>query len=341
MHHDLSTSEADEARDPAATPLGRVAGALALVGLIAVAARGGPIWQSIRLGPTDRREILIDIVPVVSIGVLVAMLIAALVHRTVTHDRSGGGSLRRTVGSTLTITSVALAALTLATIAGSDRRVMASAGAGDAILPVGELPGVDRPFGTITDEREGLLAGEDRREEASGAQPAVRNALDPRLLVPLLLAAITTVAILARRRQHPERSRKTAVEDGPGAGLDEIRDAVGDTIEAMLTDPDPQRAVIGAYARLLEALSASGVRRQEHEAPLEHLRRVLAGLRVRPRPLRQLIELFEIARFSTRPLTAQHREQALTCLRSAATDLTAEAPTKSGAVGAGKRGAAG
>jgi hypothetical protein len=91
----------------------------------------------------------------------------------------------------------------------------------------------------------------------------------------------------------------------------------------MLADPDPSTAIIGAYARLLEGLAACDVGRREHEAPLEHLRRTLTILRVRPEPLRQLIGLFEVARFSTHSLTGSHRDQALSALRAAATDLAA------------------
>jgi hypothetical protein len=54
---------------------------------------------------------------------------------------------------------------------------------------------------------------------------------------------------------------------------------------------------------------------------MEHLERVLRTLDVRPGPLRQLIGLFELARFSTLPLTPSHREAALAALRSVAADM--------------------
>jgi hypothetical protein len=112
-------------------------------------------------------------------------------------------------------------------------------------------------------------------------------------------------------------------DSGSDADLQAVRGAVDDTIESMLADPDPSTAIIGAYARLLEGLAACDVGRREHEAPLEHLRRTLTILRVRPEPLRQLIGLFEVARFSTHSLTGSHRDQALSALRAAATDLAA------------------
>jgi hypothetical protein len=93
------------------------------------------------------------------------------------------------------------------------------------------------------------------------------------------------------------------------------------TIDAMLTDPDARTAIIGAYARLLESLEAIGAHREAYEGPTEHLHRVLRMLEVGPRPLRTLVGLFEVARFSEHSLTALHREEALTALREAATVL--------------------
>lgn len=93
----------------------------------------------------------------------------------------------------------------------------------------------------------------------------------------------------------------------------------------MLSDPDPNTAVIGAYARLLEGLAASGARRQEYEAPVEHLRRALTRLHVRPGPVRHLVSLFEIARFSTERLTVKHRDEAIEALHQVASDLGPEA----------------
>jgi hypothetical protein len=113
---------------------------------------------------------------------------------------------------------------------------------------------------------------------------------------------------------------------GAGGGDDDIdteaaRGTVLRSIEAMLSDPDPNTAVIGAYARLLEGLAASGVPRRTYEAPVEHLRRALAHLRVSPEPVRRLVGLFEVARFSTKALTMDQRDQALSALREVASEL--------------------
>ncbi len=101
--------------------------------------------------------------------------------------------------------------------------------------------------------------------------------------------------------------------------------AIITTIDAMLADPDARTAIIGAYARLLEELEGIGAHRRAYEGPTEHLRRVLSMLEVGPRPLRTLVRLFEVARFSEQSLTAVHREEALAALRETATFLTTPA----------------
>jgi hypothetical protein len=101
--------------------------------------------------------------------------------------------------------------------------------------------------------------------------------------------------------------------------------AVIHSIDAMLAAPDNRTAIIGAYARLLEELEAIGASRRSYEGPTEHLHRVLSVLEVGPVPLRTLVRLFEVARFSEHSLNATHREEALGALREVARSLSADA----------------
>ena len=84
---------------------------------------------------------------------------------------------------------------------------------------------------------------------------------------------------------------------------------------------DPRRAIIAAYAMLLEGLAACAQERHPAETPLEHLERVLAALDVRPEPLRDLTTLFGEARFSDHPMTPRHVDRARAALEAAAADL--------------------
>lgn len=95
------------------------------------------------------------------------------------------------------------------------------------------------------------------------------------------------------------------------------------SLAAVTADSSPRDAISDAYARLLAALADAGAGRRAHEAPHEHLGRVLTPLGVRSEPLHRLAELFVLARFSQRPVTGAHRDDAVDALSQALADLRA------------------
>jgi hypothetical protein len=54
------------------------------------------------------------------------------------------------------------------------------------------------------------------------------------------------------------------------------------SLEDLRREPDPRRAIVAAYARMLAVLGRLGIGRRAAEAPLEYLRRVLCGVLVDP-----------------------------------------------------------
>jgi hypothetical protein len=90
-----------------------------------------------------------------------------------------------------------------------------------------------------------------------------------------------------------------------------------DSARLLLDDPDPRRAVIAAYAALLDGLDAAGVGRLVHEAPQEHLRRALAVLRIPSAAAQVVTDLFLVARFSTHPIRDDDRRRAVRALNDA------------------------
>lgn len=169
-----------------------------------------------------------------------------------------------------------------------------------------------------------------RRAEAAGlgaVLPAPDHATFVRyLLIVLLVSAVAAVAAIARSRRQPESVGTPPVlpafDDGERA---RAHGAVLVTIDAMLEATDPRTAIIGAYARLLEELDATGAARFDYEGPQEHLRRILTRLAVQPEPLETLIALFEEARFSEHALTLRHRDAALRALETVAAGLASPA----------------
>lgn len=120
---------------------------------------------------------------------------------------------------------------------------------------------------------------------------------------------------LLRRRRGSLSSRVTG----------DLSSVLDETLDDLRAEPDVRRAIVRAYARMERVLERSGVRREDSEAPLEYLTRVLLELDVRPQPVHALTELFERARFSTHQLGADAKEAAIGALEGVRDDLEAAA----------------
>ena len=148
----------------------------------------------------------------------------------------------------------------------------------------------------------------------------------PVLLAILLLiaAAAVAAAIIALVRGWTPLGPRQAPEPPPMPLLPEpaideaaAADSLAESARRLLHDPDPRRAIIAAYAELLDGLAAAGAARAAHEAPEEHLQRSLRQLGIPPAPLSEVTRLFLVARFSNHPLGETDRQQALRALNDA------------------------
>jgi hypothetical protein len=138
--------------------------------------------------------------------------------------------------------------------------------------------------------------------------------------VVALAAAVWVVTARLRARRGaapPERMPRPAdpvVEEALRLSLEDLRG-----------EPDPRRAIVAAYARMLAVLGRLGVRRRAAEAPIEYLRRLLDALESDPEPARRLTDLFERAEFSRAPVTEAMRGEAIGALESVRARLGADA----------------
>lgn len=154
-----------------------------------------------------------------------------------------------------------------------------------------------------------------------------------------LLAFAPPVVRVAERATAPRVDPEPPPAPPPG-DVGQVEEGLADVLRAMLADPDPRTAVIGAYARLLAALDEVGHGRRAEETPHEHLWRALGPLGVRRAPVHRLAELFVLARFTPHPVTDAHREAAIAALADAVADLrlsprdVAEVADVAGTVGA-------
>ena len=140
-------------------------------------------------------------------------------------------------------------------------------------------------------------------------------------VVPLIVAGVALLAMIGivvaqlaadRRRRRPPRT--------PAERLVELLD---DTLEDLEREPDPRRAVIGAWARMEAGLAAAGLPRHPSEAPFEYAARVLEtalapneGGTLRPASVHRLTGLFERAKFSHHAIGQADRDQAIAALRA-------------------------
>ena len=90
--------------------------------------------------------------------------------------------------------------------------------------------------------------------------------------------------------------------------------AVEDSREDLRTESDARRAIIRCYARFERAAADAGMGRRPWQTPMEFMREVLSRLTGPDTAVRALTALFELARFSERPLGTHERDQALAAL---------------------------
>ena len=139
----------------------------------------------------------------------------------------------------------------------------------------------------------------------------------PALLVAATISAVALVSLVARRRR-PEPAK------APGSVR--FAELVRRSIDDIRRDPDPRHAVIAAYTRMEEGLEDGGWPRRPSRAPFEYIEEALERMSVPPKPTRSLTELFEIARFSARPVDEAMKERAIAALAEVDRALREPAP---------------
>jgi cytochrome b561 len=132
-------------------------------------------------------------------------------------------------------------------------------------------------------------------------------------------AAAAALAFAARRPASIEDDREPLPEL-----LRHVVGAVDDSIGDIERDPDPRRAIIRAYARMEAVLARGGIPRRPSDTPLEYIDGALRSLAIPAAPARSLTDLFEIARFSDRPIDISMKRRAIDCLLDIRSALMSE-----------------
>jgi hypothetical protein len=108
-----------------------------------------------------------------------------------------------------------------------------------------------------------------------------------------------------------------------------LRRAVTAGLNALQQHDDPRLAIIACYARLEHLLEDHGVPADTTLTPQEYVGAALHGLDVTSEPLAEalanLVQLFELARYSLHPLDDEAKQAAATYLETIKSHLEWEA----------------
>jgi hypothetical protein len=102
-----------------------------------------------------------------------------------------------------------------------------------------------------------------------------------------------------------------------------LAEVLDETLDDLRNEPDPRKAVIGAYAKMERTLAARGVPRSESEAPEEYLARILDVVGASGHSVRRLTRLFARARYSPHEIDQQMKEDAIDALTGLRAELQA------------------
>lgn len=125
------------------------------------------------------------------------------------------------------------------------------------------------------------------------------------------------MAFLALRR------RRTELEAVPVR--ETLAEVLAETLDDLRNEPDPRKAVIGAYAKMERTLAARGFPRRESEAPVEYLERILGIVEGSGHSASRLTRLFERARFSPHDVDQRMKDDAIDSLVGLRAQLEAPA----------------
>jgi Domain of unknown function (DUF4129) len=189
-----------------------------------------------------------------------------------------------------------------------------------AVLLLWLLPdaGSDRPFPGAGETDDAENQGND--QEAPPGNDVAAQIIHVAYAILLAVAIMVSVVVVWRLVRHwtprrrpptptaPGTSGIVAESDDPDAEWREaerraVRAGLTHGRSALLGEDDPRRAIVRAYLTLEEHVGRAGLVRDPAETQREYAARVLAAGRVADSAhVRDLVELFNAARFSTDPI---------------------------------------
>jgi Domain of unknown function (DUF4129) len=138
----------------------------------------------------------------------------------------------------------------------------------------------------------------------------------PMFVVGSLVVGIGGAMVLMSVRRQRELLAATPIRET-------LEEVLTETLDDLRREPDPRKAVIGAYSNMERTLAARGVPRDESEAPGEYLARILDVVGASGHSVRRLTRLFARARYSPHEIDLQMKEEAIDALTGLRAELAA------------------
>jgi hypothetical protein len=158
-------------------------------------------------------------------------------------------------------------------------------------------------------------------KKAKRATPAPVHRAHFQWLPVLVLGSVVLGLVVSLGTAAVLRRREGEAADEEAALAAALKDVLADSLDDLRAERDPRRAVIRTYARMEETFAAYGVPREESEAPLEYLARVLDSMRVSAYSVRRLTQLFERAKFSPHEVDSAMKDDAIEALAGLRAEL--------------------
>jgi Domain of unknown function (DUF4129) len=184
------------------------------------------------------------------------------------------------------------------------------------------LIGIALHYGPFFDDErkrpEPAGAGAGKKEKANDRPDPYEPQLQwlPIFVVGSLVVGIGGAMVLMSVRRQRELLAATPIRET-------LEEVLTETLDDLRREPDPRKAVIGAYSNMERTLAARGVPRNEAEAPDEYLARVLDVVGASGHSVRRLTRLFARARFSPHEIDLQMKEDAIDALTGLRAELAA------------------
>lgn len=190
-------------------------------------------------------------------------------------------------------------------------------------MQVGKFTQSGKQHSDLTAEQPSTMLSVPNAQNPTAVSMGSRAALPAGSTAGLLLVAaavvLAVVALSAIGKGRNDQSDMEPVEEP------DFSSVIDDLLAELEHSGDPRAVVIGAYARMEQALGKDGMSRRSTEAPLEFLDRALRQLDVSGHAAKRLTGLFAEARFSPHVIDEGMSAEAIDALREIRDELRAKA----------------